>query len=107
MSEPFVRYEQDGRIVTLVLNRPDSRNAVATHQDCADLTAAVWRANDDPGVSCVILTGEGKSFSAGGNLKAMKERNGIGPRMRPTPPAPTTSAACSRSRARCGNAKCP
>ncbi|MGB0210634.1 crotonase/enoyl-CoA hydratase family protein [Algiphilus sp.] len=79
MSEPFVRYEQDGRIVTLVLNRPDSRNAVATHQDCADLTAAVWRANDDPGVSCVILTGEGKSFSAGGNLKAMKERNGIGP----------------------------
>jgi len=79
MSEPFVRYEQDGRIVTLTLNRADSRNAIGTHQDCLDFVAAVQRAHDDAGVSCVILTGDGKSFSAGGNLKAMKERNGIGP----------------------------
>lgn len=79
MTDPFVRYEQDGRIVTLTLNRPDARNAIGTHQDCLDFVAALQRAQDDPGVSCVILIGEGKSFSAGGNLKAMKERNGIGP----------------------------
>lgn len=76
---PFVRYEQDGRIALLTLNRPDSRNAVATHQDCDDLAGAFERAAADPGVSCIILTGAGTSFSAGGNIKAMKERNGIGP----------------------------
>ena len=37
------------------------------------------RAQDDPSVSCIILTGVGTAFSAGGNLKAMKERTGIGP----------------------------
>ncbi len=79
MTEPYVRYQQDGAIVTLTLNRPDSRNAVGTHQDCIDLAEAFERAQADSSVSCIILTGEGKSFSAGGNLKAMKERNGIGP----------------------------
>jgi 2-(1,2-epoxy-1,2-dihydrophenyl)acetyl-CoA isomerase len=78
-STPFVRYAQEGRIVTLTLDRPDSRNAIGTHQDCNDLAAAFERANDDPSVSCIILTGAGASFSAGGNIKAMKERNGIGP----------------------------
>ncbi len=78
-SAPFVRYEQEGRIVTLTLNRPEARNAIGTHQDCEDLVAAVERANDDAGVSCIVLTGAGASFSAGGNIKAMKERNGIGP----------------------------
>lgn len=79
MTEPFVLYQQDGAVVTMTLNRPESRNAIATHQDCYDLVAAVERANDDPSVSCVILTGAGSAFSAGGNIKAMKERNGIGP----------------------------
>ena len=79
MSTPFVRYEQNGAIVTLTMDRAETRNAIATHQDCADLVAAVQRAQDDASVSCVILTGSGSAFSAGGNLKAMKERNGIGP----------------------------
>lgn len=79
MTDPFVRYEKDGRIVTLTLNRPEARNAVATHQDCHDFVAAVHRAQDDASVSCIILTGDGSAFSAGGNLKAMKERSGIGP----------------------------
>ena len=46
--EPFVRYEQDGRIVTLTLNRPEARNAIATHEDCEELAGAFERANDDP-----------------------------------------------------------
>ncbi|MBV8061968.1 MAG: crotonase/enoyl-CoA hydratase family protein [Nevskia sp.] len=76
---PFVRYQQDGRVVTLTLDRPESRNAIATHQDCEELAGAFERAGADPGVSCLILTGAGSAFSAGGNIKAMKERNGIGP----------------------------
>jgi len=75
----FVRYEQEGRIVTLTLNRPDSRNAIATHADCDDIANAFERANADATVSCIIFTGSGSAFSAGGNIKAMKERSGIGP----------------------------
>jgi 2-(1,2-epoxy-1,2-dihydrophenyl)acetyl-CoA isomerase len=79
MTEPFVRYEKEERIATLTLNRPEARNAIGTHQDCRDMVDAVHRAGEDPSVSCVILTGDGTAFSAGGNLKAMKERTGIGP----------------------------
>ncbi|MDB5972457.1 MAG: enoyl-CoA hydratase [Hydrocarboniphaga sp.] len=79
MTDPFVLYRQDGAVVTLTLDRPDSRNAIGTHQDCDDLAAAFERAQHDVSVSCIVLTGKGSSFSAGGNLKAMKERNGIGP----------------------------
>ena len=78
MSEPFVHYEQDGRIVTITFQRPDTRNAIAEHQDCEDLVAALERANADPGVSVAILTGSGSAFSAGGNLKNMRDRVGIG-----------------------------
>jgi enoyl-CoA hydratase/carnithine racemase len=79
MSEPFVTYEKSGRIVTLTLNRPDTRNAIAEHDDCGALIEGVQRADADSEVSVLILTGAGSAFSAGGNLKAMKERNGIGP----------------------------
>jgi 2-(1,2-epoxy-1,2-dihydrophenyl)acetyl-CoA isomerase len=75
----FVSYEKDGRVVTLTFVRPDVRNAIGTHQDCRDIVEAVMRANDDHSVSCIILTGQGTAFSAGGNLNAMQERNGIGP----------------------------
>lgn len=74
----FVRYEQDGRVVTLTLNSEATRNAIGTAQDCADIVEALNRAESDAGVSCVILTGSGSAFSAGGNLKGMKERSGIG-----------------------------
>ncbi|MBL8536850.1 MAG: enoyl-CoA hydratase/isomerase family protein [Hyphomonadaceae bacterium] len=67
----------------MTLNRPDSRNAIATQQDCDDLAGALWRAHDDPGVNAVILTGAGKSFCAGGDLKTIRERTGIGPRATP------------------------
>lgn len=79
MSAPFVVSEKNGRVVTLTLNRPDSRNAIASHADCASFVEAVQAANADPEVSVVILTGAGQAFSAGGDLKAMKLRNGIGP----------------------------
>lgn len=76
--EPFVLYAQDGCIVTLTLNSPATRNAIGSAQDCADIVAALDRAEADPGVSCIVLTGAGTAFSAGGNLKSMKERKGIG-----------------------------
>ena len=83
MTDAFARYEKDGRVVTLTLSRPDARNAIGTQQDCRDFVSVIQQAQDDDSVSCIILTGEGTAFSAGGNLKAMKARSGIGPLDKP------------------------
>lgn len=74
----YVRVAKDDRVATLVLNRPDRLNAIAAHEDCADLVGALQDLNDDPQISVAILTGEGRAFSAGGDVKAMKTRQGIG-----------------------------
>lgn len=64
-------YEQDHRVVTITLNRPDTRNALSG--DLIDgLINALEKANRDKNVGCVILTGAGKSFSSGGNLQEIK-----------------------------------
>ena len=69
-------FEKINHLVTLTINRPESRNPLGEDGD-GDLYAdAVARINADRDVRCVILTGAGKAFSAGGNLKAMKERSG-------------------------------
>ncbi|HEX7124899.1 MAG TPA: enoyl-CoA hydratase-related protein [Thermodesulfobacteriota bacterium] len=55
-------------VATLTLNRPERRNAL-TIQSGRDLEAACLALRDDPAVGAVVLTGAGKSFSAGGDLK--------------------------------------
>ncbi|HVE04539.1 MAG TPA: crotonase/enoyl-CoA hydratase family protein [Rhizomicrobium sp.] len=68
--------EKTGPIVTLTLNRPESRNPLGEEGD-GDLFAAACQAiNADRDVRCAILTGAGPAFSAGGNVKAMRERSG-------------------------------
>lgn len=78
MSE-FVRIERRGRIAILTFNHPDTMNAIADHEDCRDLVDALESLNDDETISVGILTGAGRAFSAGGNLRSMKDRTGIGP----------------------------
>jgi enoyl-CoA hydratase/carnithine racemase len=66
-----VLYEQDKRIVTITLNRPDTRNALS--EDIIDgLINALKKADEDKNVGCIVLTGAGKSFSSGGNLQEIK-----------------------------------
>ena len=72
MSEP-VLYEQDGGVVTLTLNEPETRNAISPAIVDA-LVAYTERINADLSVGCVILTGAGAGFSSGGNVKKMAER---------------------------------
>ena len=55
----FATYEKSGRVATITLNRPESRNAIGTQEDCDDLAGALWRAHDDPDVNVAILTGAG------------------------------------------------
>ncbi|HSW04920.1 crotonase/enoyl-CoA hydratase family protein [Aquabacterium sp.] len=71
----FIRSTQAGRIVTLTLSRPAQRNALASHDDCAALVSAVQEAAANPDVAVLVLTGEGPAFCAGGDLKAMRERD--------------------------------
>ena len=60
----------DAGVLTLTLNRPDARNAMsrAMTQALADQLAA---AELDPAVRCIVLTGAGTGFCAGGDVKGM------------------------------------
>jgi 2-(1,2-epoxy-1,2-dihydrophenyl)acetyl-CoA isomerase len=79
MATAFAAYEKSGRVAVITLNRPESRNAITSHQDCVDLVEVLQRADRDPEINVAILTGAGTAFCAGGDLKAMKARSGIGP----------------------------
>ncbi|MGH6785440.1 MAG: crotonase/enoyl-CoA hydratase family protein [Novosphingobium sp.] len=75
--EPFLLTERRGAVVLATLNRPDERNAIsetAHSQEIADFCAATTR---DPSIRAVVLTGKGKAFCAGGNVKHMRERGGM------------------------------
>lgn len=72
MGEPLI-FEKRGHVVTLTINRPEARNPLGMADDADNFSAAAARINADRDVRCVILTGAGPAFSAGGNIKAMRE----------------------------------
>ena len=61
---------RDG-IATLTLNRPELHNPISDLPMVDALIAALAGADADPAVRVIILTGAGKSFCSGGNLKNM------------------------------------
>ena len=63
-------------VTTLTLNRPETMNPLGAKGDGDAFAAACDAINADMDVRCVILTGAGRAFSAGGDIKAMKERTG-------------------------------
>jgi 2-(1,2-epoxy-1,2-dihydrophenyl)acetyl-CoA isomerase len=67
-ADPVVRYDQVGAVATVTLNRPELLNSLDTTTK-VELLAALQRAADDPGVRCLVLTGTGRGFSAGQDLK--------------------------------------
>jgi len=60
----------DEGVLTLTLNRPDARNAMSGAMTAA-LAAQLASAEFDRNVKCVVLTGAGKGFCAGGDVKGM------------------------------------
>lgn len=70
----FLIYEQTGAIVTLTMNEPEKRNPLSGNTALTELVAAADRIHDDASVRCVILTGNGPSFSAGGDIRVMKQQ---------------------------------
>jgi len=60
----------DEGVLTLTLNRPQARNAM-TRPMVAALAEQLGKAELDPEVRCIVLTGAGKGFCAGGDVKGM------------------------------------
>ena len=77
MSAPSVQVETRGAVALVTLNRPESANTLNL-QMAMDLLAAALTCARNAAVRAVVLTGAGKSFSFGGDLRAMASRDTAG-----------------------------
>lgn len=73
----LIDLERRGRIAVLTMNRPERLNALPDLEDGEAFAAACESINGDPEVSVAVLTGAGRAFSAGGDLKAMAGRSAL------------------------------
>lgn len=69
--------ERDGDVVVWTLNRPDTRNPISEPDVIDALEDAVAAVNADASVRAVVVTGAGTAFSSGGNVKHMRDREGM------------------------------
>lgn len=74
-----VLLEVQNNIATVTLNRPDALNSLNT-QLRLDLTEAFNRVNQDDDIRVAILTGNGRAFCAGMDLKEAAQRGAVGQR---------------------------
>ena len=82
MDEPTVLYEIRGQICVITLNRPKVLNAI-NRQLRADLTDALRRFDEDDAARVAVLTGAGRAFCAGRDLKERADDNAAGLQARP------------------------
>lgn len=76
-NQPEVLYDVASGVATIQLNRPHRRNAISVRL-LRELTEAFLAADRDPGVRAVVLTGAGKGFCAGLDIKDALAGTGIG-----------------------------
>jgi len=69
----LIKVDMDGKVAIITLNRPESLNAINAqlHTELEDIFADV--AQDDD-VNVVVLTGAGRAFCSGGDVKGMDAR---------------------------------
>ena len=70
MAYNTIKYEVEENILTITLNRPDKLNAF-TGKMMSELIDAFDKADADDEVRAVIVTGEGRAFAAGADIKEM------------------------------------
>lgn len=70
-------FEKKDRIASITLNRPEKMNPIGQIGDTEEFLSAFKEINADDNIRCVILTGKGKAFSAGGDLDAMRNKAGM------------------------------
>ncbi len=88
-------YEVEDHVATVTLNRPEAMNAL-TRSLYAQLEQAFRDAHRDPEVRCVIVTGAGRAFCSGDDVKQImlgEQRDETTQRLRDVRPRPTPAAA--------------
>jgi len=73
MNQSRIKTEMKDRICLFTLNEPDKLNAMSDDM-AEEFKERITELKSDPQPKVLILTGEGRAFSAGGNLKRMLER---------------------------------
>jgi enoyl-CoA hydratase/carnithine racemase len=68
MTYEQITYEARGRIAVVTLNRPDRLNAW-TPRMASEQAHAIGRANDDPAIGAIVMTGAGRGFCAGADMQ--------------------------------------
>ena len=71
MEYSTLKFERDGKIAIVTLNRPEKRNAISTPM-IEDIFAALNAAQEDSSIRVVILTGAGKAFCSGMDLETLQ-----------------------------------
>jgi enoyl-CoA hydratase/carnithine racemase len=79
-SNDAVLTEQRGRVLLITMNRPDAMNAINGALS-SGLVAAAAQLDGDPGLTSGVLTGAGRGFCSGMDLKAFAAGEDIGPMM--------------------------
>jgi len=74
VESDIVKIEQTGRVVTVTLNRPEVLNALSSALMTA-LIGALTPLDRDPGVGCFVVTGSGRAFAAGADIREMAGRS--------------------------------
>jgi 2-(1,2-epoxy-1,2-dihydrophenyl)acetyl-CoA isomerase len=75
MAYQYITLEQAHHVATLTLNRPDAYNALDLGLG-RELFQAAIELDEDPDVRCVVITGSGKAFCAGGDVKSFVDNLG-------------------------------
>jgi len=84
MNFGTVLYESKDRVATITLNRPERFNAISETMP-EDIATAFGHANNDDSVHVVVLTGAGRGFCGGYDLKAYAEKPGTNPAIQEMP----------------------
>jgi enoyl-CoA hydratase/carnithine racemase len=72
-----LKVAQSNHVLVVTLNRPDIHNAISHQKMVNEIESVCEFANQSSDIRAMILTGEGKSFCAGGNVKDMHNKTGM------------------------------
>ena len=79
VTEQTVHAERNGAVLTVVIDRPEVRNAI-DGPTAAALAARFREFDQDAGLSVAVLTGSGRTFCAGADLTSLHPSSGRAPR---------------------------
>jgi enoyl-CoA hydratase/carnithine racemase len=82
VSYPEIRFEREGHIATITFDRPEALNAL-TLKSLESACRALDEAKSDPEIRVVVLTGSGRAFCAGADVKRMQADHAEGASLEP------------------------